>query len=314
MTDRYALAPIVIFAYKRPKHLKRLFASLGRNPSIREARVYIYCDGPKADASPEDLRNIELVRTIARSFELPSALTVRPASANKGLAASIIDGVSEVLADHDRAIILEDDLICSPYALRYFNEALNYYQSEERVYCVSGYSYPALGELPETFFLRGADCWGWATWRRAWAQFNPDGRLLLELIESQGLERIFDYDGRYPYTQMLRRQTEGQNQSWAIRWNASVFLRGGLTVYPGRSLVENLGQGGGGTHSAPPRWLRAHMARRMIQVGGIQVVENRQARHLVGLHLERLSRPPARNSLRRLLDRTGALLRALGIS
>src|SRR3546814_2340788 len=93
--------------------------------------------------------------------------------------------------------------------------------------------------FPYTTLFRSADCWGWATWRRAWGGFNPDGRALLSELERRHLVHHFDFDGSFPYTEMLRNQISGKNNSWAVRWQASCYLADKLTLYPGRSLVEN---------------------------------------------------------------------------
>ena len=132
--------------------------------------------------------------------------------------------------------------------LRFMNDGLDRYADDERVASIHAYIYPLARPAPETFFLRGADCWGWATWRRAWEHFNPDGKTLLQQLEAHGLTRAFDFDGTAAFTEMLENQIRGLNNSWAIRWHAACFLDGLLTLYPGRSLVHNIGNDGSGTH------------------------------------------------------------------
>jgi hypothetical protein len=128
------------------------------------------------------------------------------------------------------------------------NDALDRYAEVPQVAAVSGYHPPFDTAMSETFFQRDAECWGWGTWRRAWAHFNPDGAALLAQLASRGLARQFDQDGSVPYMRMLEDQIAGRNDSWAIRWRASVFLRDMLSVYPGRSLASNFGFDGSGTH------------------------------------------------------------------
>ncbi len=141
--------------------------------------------------------------------------------------------MTEVLDRYQKVIVLEDDLVISPHFLQFMNEALDLYKKEDNVISITAYIYPVEGPLPETFFLRGADCWGWATWKRGWNLFQADGLALLKKLEEQKLERDFDFDGAYPYTQMLKDQISGKNNSWAVRWYASAFLAGKLTLYPG---------------------------------------------------------------------------------
>jgi hypothetical protein len=132
---------------------------------------------------------------------------------NYGLASSIIDGVSYVVNKHGTVIVLEDDLITSEYFLRFMNDGLKIYNNDFQVASIHGYNYPVKDKLPETFFLRGADCWGWATWKRAWNIFQRDGSLLLKEILERNLQYNFDFEGAYPFTKMLKDQIAGKNGS-----------------------------------------------------------------------------------------------------
>jgi hypothetical protein len=158
------------------------------------------------------------------------------------------------------------------------NEALDYYEADDRVVSIHGYVYPTLLPLPETFFLRGADCWGWATWRRGWALFNPNGSELLAGLRTLGLTREFDFDGAFQYTSMLRDQISGANNSWAIRWYASAFLANKLTLYPGRSLVINIGTDASGTHCGSTDTFDVSSSTSPLRIGGVPVADSPQGR------------------------------------
>jgi hypothetical protein len=162
--------------------------------------------------------------------------------------------------------------------LHYMNDALDLYANDENVASIHGYCYPVNGVLPETFFLRGADCWGWATWRRAWQHFRPDGSTLLAELESRGLVYEFDMDSQYGFTQMLRDQIAGRNNSWAIRWHASCFLDGRLTLYPGRSLVHNIGNDGSGTHSKHTNIYEQTLSNVPIALTRLPTIESQEGR------------------------------------
>jgi hypothetical protein len=237
--------PAVVFAYRRPHHLARTVTSLLANPEARFTPLHVYCDGARG---PEDARDVDEVRRYAQSIAGFASVTRTYRRENMGLATSIITGVSEVLEQRGAAIVLEDDLVLSRHFLRYMNEALTCYAEDERVASVHGYCYPVDVPLPETFFLTGADCWGWATWSRAWKNFQPDGRRLLDELNARDMAYEFDLDGVYPFTRMLEDQVKGRNESWAIRWHASCCLADLLTLYPGRSLVHNIGTDSTGTH------------------------------------------------------------------
>jgi hypothetical protein len=231
-------APIALFVFNRLEHSRRTVDALRANEHAAQSDLFVFCDGAR-DA--KDVSSVASVREFVRGITGFRSCTVIESEKNRGLAASIIGGVTEVLGRHPRVIVMEDDLVTSPFFLRYMNEGLDYYEADERVASIHGYVYPTLLPLPETFFLRGADCWGWATWRRGWALFNPNGSELLAGLRTLGLTREFDFDGAFQYTAMLQDQISGANNSWAIRWYASTFLANKVTLYPGRSLVINIG-------------------------------------------------------------------------
>ena len=116
--------------------------------------------------------------------------------------------------------------------------------------CISGYIYPVKDKISGTFFLKGADCWGWATWGRAWNIFEKDGTKLLDELNKRSLKKEFDFDNTYPYVELLEGQIAGINNSWAVRWYASAFLKNMYCLYPGTSLVQNIGFDGTGIHSS----------------------------------------------------------------
>ena len=131
------------------------------------------------------------------------------------------------------------------------NQALDMYQENENVISVHAYNYPLKdkAQLPETFFLIGADCWGWATWKSGWDLFNPDGKILLKEIEEKKLSVKFNYKNNIDFLQMLKDQIDGKVDSWAIRWYVSAFLKEKMTLYPAQSYVKNIGIDGTGTHA-----------------------------------------------------------------
>ena len=133
--------------------------------------------------------------------------------------------------------------------------------------------------LPDTFLILFTGSWGWGTWQRAWQHFCPDGQVLLDQLEARHLTRRFDFGGKYPFTRMLRRQIAGRNNSWAIRWNASLFLKGILSLNVGRSLVQNEGFDGSGTHCGGGGLYSSLLYQQPLPVTRITpVVENEAAR------------------------------------
>ena len=193
-------APVVLFVYKRPEETRRTLDALHANEGANRSHLFVFADGPRSRA--EEAKTAE-VRSLFSGLSGFAGLTVRSSETNKGLARSVIAGVNEVLRDHDRAIVIEDDLVTSRYFLRFMNEALEKYRDDERICCIHGFSPPT--RHPETpyFLRRGADCWGWATWRRGWRIFSPDARRLYDEITAKRLEEVTS-GRKLPQTRNLR--------------------------------------------------------------------------------------------------------------
>lgn len=240
------LAPIALFAYNRPEHLRASLAALVSNPLAAESHLYLYSDGPKDDISAP---LVESVRSIARKVEGFRAVTVVERKGNIGLVASITGEVKRLCAEFGRVIVLEDDLITAPFFLSYMNEALERFENEARVMQVSGYMYPVpTHNGNRATFLPATSCWGWGTWRRAWDAYDPTIRGFEELKADPALRRAFNLDGYYDYVDLLSAHIAGRVNSWGAVWHLNVFLKGGLTVYPPVSLVSNIGFDGTGTN------------------------------------------------------------------
>jgi hypothetical protein len=278
-------APVVLFAYRRPDHLRRALDSLAANPGADLTQVSIYCDGAKSSA---DREAVEQVREIARGVNDTNAfasIRVIERDHNMGLAKSVISGVTETLEAHDRVIVVEDDLVVSPDFLEYMNQALELYANNDEVISIHGFMYSVPPVLPQTVFLRGADCWGWATWRRGWELFEPDSQKLLKELDRSPDRAQFDFDGAFPYRQMLKDQADGTIDSWAVRWYASAFLANKITLYPGQSLVENIGQEGSGTHSESATSHEVQATTIILPLERIAITESAPARKAVTLCL-----------------------------
>jgi hypothetical protein len=226
-------------------------------------------------------------------------------SENLGLAPSIITGVTEVLNSYRTAIVVEDDLVTSRFFLKFMNEALELYADEESVVSITGYTYPVASPLPETFLLRDPGCWGWATWKRGWNVFQKDGRSLLDALSKAALLRQFNYNDAYPYSKMLEDSVLGRNESWAIRWYASVFLGNYLTLYPGVSLVHNIGNDRSGVHSRWSNRYDVRLSNRPVAVAKIPLRESEAARSAFETYFHSLRRPISRRVLEYLTKLKG---------
>ena len=240
------LAPVVVFAYRRPDHLRNTLTSLMRCDGFGQSPVIVYCDGPR-DADEVDA--VMATRELARTM-LGERAEYHFSEVNLGLSRSVIAGVSDVVERFGRAIVVEDDLVLSPAFLTFMNQALDRCANDENVFQVSGYMFdvPELKGTHSALFLPFTVSWGWATWKRAWDQFDPLATGWEALHTDKSLRRRFNLDGTYDYSTMLVRQMAGMRDSWAVRWYWSVFKAKGLVLFPPVSLVSNTGFDGSGTH------------------------------------------------------------------
>ncbi len=270
------LAPILLFVYNRPEHARQSIKSLLANTLAADSVLYIYSDSAKTEADKE---NVAEVRRAIREVSGFKQIHIIEREKNWGLARSIIDGVSTRVEEYGRVIVLEDDLVVAPYFLRFMNDALETYADEPRVGHIQACDFTHDSLLPDTFLIKWTGSWGWATWKRAWKHFNPDGKDLLRQLEERKLTRRFDFNGRYGFTRMLRRQIEGKNNSWAIRWNASLFLKDILSLNVGKSLVQNNGFDGSGTNCGGGGLYDSQLYMHPLPVEKISpIAENEEAR------------------------------------
>ena len=268
------LAPILLFVYNRPQHTQRGIESLLHNDLARDSRLIIYSDAPKTDADADSVRQVrEYIHSISGFKEIE----IVERTENWGLARSIIDGVTSAVNRYGRVIVLEDDLVVAPYFLQFMNDALETYKDEPRVGHIQACDFTHDASLPDTFLIKWTGSWGWATWDRAWHLFQPDGTKLLTELRQRRLTRTFDFNGAYGFTRMLLRQIQGRNNSWAIRWNASLFLRDVLSLNVGKSLVRNEGFDGSGTNCGGGGLYASDLWMQPLQVVKPAVIEENKA-------------------------------------
>lgn len=240
-------APIALFTYCRPWHTQKTVEALLANHESSETDLYIFSDAPKNEKAIEGVLNTRKYIHTITGFK---NVHIIEREKNWGLANSLIDGISKIVNEYGKVIVVEDDIVASPFFLQYMNEGLELYKNDNKVASIHAYVYPTQKKLPETFFIQGADCWGWATWKRAWDIFNSNTQELLDEIVQKKLQRKFDFDYTYPYVDMLKDQINGKVNSWAIRWYASAFLKDMYTLYPGQAMAKQIGMDGvGATHS-----------------------------------------------------------------
>jgi len=233
-------SPIVIFTYNRLDHLDTLINSLEQNELFKKSKILVFSDGPKKEI---DIEKIEKIRIYLKKKLISKNSEIVERPNNFGLSKNVITGINQTFNDYDQAIILEDDLEVSPFFLNYMNDALNLYASSEDVASISGYMYPINSKSfsNDYFFLKLVESWGWGTWKRAWNNFETDSVKLKNEIDERKLVDEFNFSSGISYYKMLNDNINGANDSWAIRWYASTFLKNMNTLFPSKSFVKNIG-------------------------------------------------------------------------
>jgi hypothetical protein len=277
------LAPIALFVYNRPEHTRRTLNYLQKNLLAEESRLFIFSDGAKTTA---DEAKVEQVRQLIGNIGGFKSLKVINSKQNLGLANAIIKGVTQLVNEYGKVIVFEDDLLSSPHTLQYFNEALTRYANEDKVMHIGAYMFDLNDKtLPETFFYRIATSWGWATWARAWKDFEPDVDKLIAQFDKARINR-FSVDGTGNFWKQMLEFKAGKNNSWAVRWYASIFLKGGLVLNPSQSLVQNIGHDGTGVHSGLEKTYQVKMAKKQVNKFPDLIEENEQANQAIKAFLK----------------------------
>lgn len=241
------LAPVIIFCYKRPKHLKRTVEALQRNKLAKDSELYIFSDGFKNETDKEGVLK---VRKYIKSIDGFKNITIVEREKNFGLAKSVIDGVTQIIRKFGKVIVLESDLISSPDFLNFMNDALIKYEKHKYIWSVTGYNFPIninQGYKYEVYLSLRTGSWGWATWQDRWEKAEWNINKDNPFFNNNKQQRRFNAGGD-DLTRMLIRQVSGEIDSWAVRWNFNQFLNKAYCLYPVRSKILNIGMDESGTH------------------------------------------------------------------
>ena len=284
------LSPVVLFVYNRPHHTRMTLEALHANALADATQLIVYADGQKGN-SFEERAKTEEVRAIIREKPWCGSVELIEFETNRGLATSVVAGVTEVVNQFGKVIVLEDDVVTSPGFLKYMNEALDLYEEEEQVMHISGYMFPVKGKLPPTFFYNTASCWGWATWKNRWAYFRDDAKSLFREIYNSGRLKEFDLQNSVDFSRQLQDNISGNKETWAVKWYASMFLRNGLSLHPWPSLTNNIGHDLTGQNCAPSAVFHWDKLAHEIPVERISLKESPKARRLMKLFYRDLHSP-----------------------
>ena len=243
-------APIVLFVYNRYDHTRKTVEALMRNQLANRSKLYVFVDYVNNEAEREKLSEMYNYLNSLEDQHKFESVEIRHADRHRGLANSVISGVTEIVNRYEKVIVLEDDIVTCPIFLQYMNACLNYFENDKDIWSISGYAIPEehLMKMNNMLYLScRADSWGWATWKDRWDTIDwsiPD----YPQFKWNLIKRMKFNKGGGDMAFMLDRQRRGEVDSWAIRWCYNQYQQGKFTVYPTQSYVENIGFDGSGTN------------------------------------------------------------------
>lgn len=246
MKQELNLSPIVLFVYNRLDHTKQTVEALQKNELANESELFIYSDAAKNESA---LEKVNEVRKYIKTIDGFKKITIIEREKNWGLANSIIDGVTKIVNEYGKIIVLEDDLVTSPYFLKFMNDALEVYKDEEKVWHISGWNYPIVIDdgLDDIFLWRLMNCWGWATWANKWRHYEKNVDKVINEFSTNDIYK-FNIDGIEDFWDQILANKECRINTWAIFWYATIFKQNGLCLNPSQTFIENIGHDGSGIH------------------------------------------------------------------
>jgi hypothetical protein len=297
------LAPIILFVYNRPWHTQQTVEALQKNELATDSELFIFADGSKANATEEQKEKIRQVREYINRINGFKSVKIYEKEKNCGLANSVIAGVTEIINKFGKAIVVEDDLVTSRYFLRFMNEALDFFENDDRIFSVSGYTFPSKTmNIPANYkkdiylsYRHGS--WGWGTWKNRWNSVNWEVADFKEFSHSRKSQEAF-HRGGADVSGMLKAQVEGKIDSWAIRFDYSLFKQNKFNIRPVKSLVINVGLDNSGTHTGADEKLVT-----ILDDNWLPRIETVKPNKKILKNFRRVFDPPPRYSLKRFIGK-----------
>lgn len=257
------LAPIILFTYNRLSHTKQTIEALQKNELAKNSELFIYSDGGRDEESWD---KVKVIREYLKTISGFKNITVIQRETNIGLAQNIIDGVTKIVNQYGKIIVLEDDIVTSPYFLNFMNDSLNFYEKTSKVWHISGWNYPISNEnLEDVFLYRTMNCWGWATWKDRWSGYEKNPQKLISIFSEKDIYE-FNLDNATNFWEQVEKNHNKQMNTWAIFWYAIIFKNQGLCLNPTQSFVENIGFDGTGTNTGPRDNYSSNLSRQNYKI------------------------------------------------
>ena len=253
----------VLFTYNRSGHTKAVLDALSEN-SVLPEKLFIFQDGLRDGMDDREWKKVNaLIHTIDWCDT-----EIIVSKYNKGLAKSIVSGITQVFAGYDAVIVLEDDCVPMPSFMQFMIQCFEKYEKEKNVYSVSGYAWPIPVEstVYDAYFCGRICSWGWGTWKDRWAKYERNYDLLNDIrSDAEASKRLSQWGGKSTLPILLG-NINGSINSWAVFWGLKVMADNGLCINPYRSLIANIGCDGSGEHCETSDLAKTQMQEKEIEV------------------------------------------------
>lgn len=280
-------APVVLIVYNRPKHLLKTLNSLKKNPECKYTDLFIFSDGFKND-NDQDQKKVLKVRKLIRKVNFFRKKKIIEKKENLGLKKIIIDSINYVMNKKSKVIVLEDDIIVSKFFLNFMNTALNKYRPIKKIWHISAWNYSISVKSSDSdaFFIKNMNCWGWGTWKNRWKKIKINPKFFEKKFTKKD-KYLFNLNNSFENFSQITRNAEKKISTWAIFWNATIFLNNGLCLNPVKSFTINIGQDASGTNTVNPQLLNNRLNNKKKFKLPTNIIEDLGMRKEIINHLRR---------------------------
>ena len=242
--------PVLLLTWRRPHTLRQVIDAIR---PVAPTRLFVACDGPNPERPGEAEKVAATRQVIEQEIDWPCQIERFYSDVNQGCRLGVSRAITWFFDQVEEGIILEDDCVPHPDFFPYCQTLLDRYRCDTRVWCISGSNFQK-GQLRgdgSYYFSRYNHCWGWASWRQCWQQYDGELNQWLSLRDSGLLQTVFEDPTELAYWQRIWQLLldTGKPDSWAYCWTFTCLANGGLTALPNRNLVSNVGFGDDATHT-----------------------------------------------------------------
>ncbi len=240
--------PILFLNFNRPRLTNRVFDAIRKQ---KPKKLYIACDGPR-EGNSYDLVAIDEVKKIVSEIDWSCEVFTLYRNNNLGCKKAVSEAITWFFHNEELGIILEDDCMPNHDFFNFCQELLFRYKDQQEIWTITGNNFQNGKYFGEGsyYFSKYNHVWGWATWRRAWLNYDIKMKFWPDWKCSTDFKyKIPDANERAYWLRIFDNVYNGQIDTWDYIWTACIWYYGGITATPNVNLVSNIGFGSFATHT-----------------------------------------------------------------